>query len=296
MPSEWCSSQRSEFFAADQPPLPKEDDLWQKVTVDTWTGLRASEACKNFTEEAFVLNVREDFARKWIKKDPQGQAWAEEMGFETPIKFAPDRECKADDPRPDLAMTSPHNGEKITSSPLEIRGVAAATGWFDYFRLDYGKGEDPVEWTTLDQQTRPVEETDLLYRWDLSEIPAGVVTLRLYMHSTQDTDAEVKLRLNLQVPTPTPTPTATPTLTPTPTQTPVPTDTPTPTPTSPPTETPTPTLAPTETPTPTTDRFPKATEPEPTSILPTVPLVILTETLTTTVDTPTATLMTPLLR
>jgi penicillin-binding protein 1C len=44
-PSEWCPKQRSELFAIDQPPLPPEDDLWQRVVIDTWTGLRASSSC-----------------------------------------------------------------------------------------------------------------------------------------------------------------------------------------------------------------------------------------------------------
>ncbi|MBK8793978.1 MAG: hypothetical protein IPN59_12810 [Holophaga sp.] len=40
-PSQWCPSQRGEYFAADQPPLAKEQDLWFKGLFDTWTGLRA---------------------------------------------------------------------------------------------------------------------------------------------------------------------------------------------------------------------------------------------------------------
>ena len=38
-PSNKCPIQRSELFAADQPPLPKNQDLWKKVLIDTWTGL-----------------------------------------------------------------------------------------------------------------------------------------------------------------------------------------------------------------------------------------------------------------
>jgi hypothetical protein len=38
-PSENCPEQRSEYFAQGQPPLSKENDLWKKARVDTWTGL-----------------------------------------------------------------------------------------------------------------------------------------------------------------------------------------------------------------------------------------------------------------
>ncbi|HSF80866.1 MAG TPA: transglycosylase domain-containing protein [Anaerolineales bacterium] len=235
-PSEWCPQQRTELFAADQPPLPKENDLWQKLVVDTWTGLRASNACGELNEERFVLNVSDGFARRWIRRDEQGQEWADSIGFERPVTFAPDRECRADDARPQIAILAPRSGDTITTSPLDIFGQATATQFFDYYRLEYGLGEDPVEWKLLDERKQPLAQPDKLYSWDLAEVPGGMITLRLYMHSTEDTFAEVKVLLNLQVPTPTPTATPTPTPTPTPTQTPTPTTSPTITPT--PSETP----------------------------------------------------------
>ena len=49
--------QRSEFFASDQPPLPKNQDLLRRVHIDTWTGLIAGDACKDFAEDEMVMNV-----------------------------------------------------------------------------------------------------------------------------------------------------------------------------------------------------------------------------------------------
>jgi membrane peptidoglycan carboxypeptidase len=247
-PSEWCQNQRTEVFAADQPPLPKDQDLWQKVLIDTWTALKASPACSEFIDEAFVLNVTDPFAKTWIKRDDEGKAWAEANGFEEGVIFTPERECRADDPRPKLAITSPKENETITSSPLEIVGQADATQNFDYFQLEWGRGEDPVEWEVLEKRDSPLSQAEDIVSWDISELDAGPITLRLFMHSTQDTTTEVKFVVNIQVPTPTPTPTPTatptdtPTLTPTPTDTPVPTETPTMTPTS--TITPTPSETP----------------------------------------------------
>ena len=251
--SDSCPTMRSELFAANQPPLPKEQDLWQKVEVDTWTGLLSSPACRDFTEEVTVLNVKDPWARQWIKKDEQGRNWAEQMGFELPVTFAPDRECRLDDPRPFLAFTLPRDLDTIQTNPLSVIGVADATDWYDLVRLEYGMGEDPLDWNLLDEWNNPVREPNELYSWDLLDIPPGMVTLRLYMSSTEDTYAEILVRINLQVPTPTPTPTATPTQTPLPTFTPLPTYTPLPT------ETPFPTETPTLTPAPTADWFPKAT-------------------------------------
>jgi penicillin-binding protein 1C len=253
-PSQWCPNQRSEYFAADQPPLPKGEDLWKKVVVDTWTGLISSPSCDDYTDEKLTLNVSDSWAIKWIKKDSQGEKWAEEIGFSDPVFFTPSRECNSNDAHPNLAINSPRDGETIHISPLEIFGQASATKDFEYYQLGYGLGDDPVKWERLTKENSPIDQAGKIYEWDLKELPAGEVTLRLYVRSNHDTYAEKKIHLNLQVPTPTPTPTATPTPTDTPTPTPTPTNTPTatatPTDTPTPSDTPTPTKTPSPSPTP----------------------------------------------
>lgn len=276
-PSEWCPKQRTEIFAADQPPLPAEEDLWRKVRLDTWTGLLASAACPDSVEEQFVLNVRDSWAIKWIRQDPQGQAWAEGVGFPAPVTFIPTRECKTDDSHPSLTFVSPLAKARIINSPVEIFVVAAATQGFEAVDLEFGLGAEPVAWQHLERRTEPINQPALIYTWDVSRLPAGPVTLRLVLHSKEGTRAEKRLHLDLQVPTPTPTPTpsATSTLSPTPTSTPTqtvtpsatpsitptpsPTHTPSPTNTPAPTDTPTPTETPTVTASVTADKFPKAT-------------------------------------
>jgi hypothetical protein len=224
-PSQWCPEQRSEFFAADQPPLPADQDLWAKVTFDTWTGLRASAACgTDFRKEDYALNVTDPFAVKWIKEDSAGRAWAADLNFSDPVRFIPERECRADDPRPNLAISSPSEGQTINSSTLDIIGKASATANFESLVVDYGLGNDPVEWNRLYETGSPLDNPDKIFTWDIKDIPAGTVTLRFRMHSTQGGLADLFIHLNMQVPTPTPTPSPTPTATPIPTLTPTPSE------------------------------------------------------------------------
>lgn len=267
-PSKWCPNQRSEFFAADQPPLPKEDDLWKEVLIDTWTGLAASPDCNNYTDEKLTLNVTDPWAIKWIKKDEKGKNWAEQLDLSKPIFFVPERSCKADDAHPLLKFTAPQDGETIKANPIEIFGQAGATGNFESYQLDYGLGDDPVQWEKLKEDKSQVDPAGKIFDWDVSELPAGQVTLRLVVYSNHDTFAEKKLHLNLQVPTPTPTPTETPTLTPTPSPTSTLTITPTPTQTPTPTEIPTPTRTATPSPTPIDITW---TEPAPITLSPPAP-------------------------
>ncbi len=256
-PSEWCPSQRGEFFAADQLPLPKEDDLWKKVMVDTWTGLKVSSYCSDFAKEVFALNVEDSSAKEWIRETSQGQAWAESMGFTDEIFFTPKRECDENDPRPEILFAGISDGQVITTSPLDIYALVNATDNYKKFRLEFGRGNDPVDWKVLvDSNSNRYTQPERIYTWDLEGVKAGTVTLRIYLTSTNGTYAERRIRLNIQVPTPTPTITPTPTQTSTPTQTPPPTSTPTetltPTKTQQPTaETPEPTLTETPVPSPT---------------------------------------------
>ncbi|MHB1385493.1 MAG: transglycosylase domain-containing protein, partial [Bellilinea sp.] len=254
-PSEWCPQQRTEIFAYDQMPAPKEEDLWKKVRIDTWTGLTASPACPDYVEDKFALNITDKSAIKWVLETEEGRNWASNQGFEQPIFFPPERECTVDDQRPLLLFAGLNEWQTINRSPLEIYALIKVPGPYKEYKLEYGTGDDPAEWELLHLGGPQSDQPQFLMDWDVSKLPAGTVTLRLYLISDRDTYAERKIHLNLQVPTPTITPTPSPTVTPTPTRT--PTTTPTPTVTKTPTPTPTPT--PTNTPTPPPTATPTAT-------------------------------------
>jgi len=163
-PSEWCPQQRSEIFAADQPPLPESEDLWKRVVVDTWTGLGISDACGDFNEELFAANVKDPWAQRWLRDETEGRAWAENLGFSRPLFFVPERACRADDPRPIITLTGVADGETISVSPFEIRGMVTATQDFEYYRIEWGQGSEPSTWEVLVDEERtpqPVSYTHL---------------------------------------------------------------------------------------------------------------------------------------
>jgi penicillin-binding protein 1C len=244
-PSEWCPTQRSEVFAADQLPPSKDSDLWKKVDVDTWTGLASSQECSGFSENKFAINVTDPGAVHWILNDAAGKDWAKKAGFEEPFFFVPQSKCKASDPRPNIFFAGTSEDSTINSSPLDIYAAVSASADFGTYRLEWGPGNDPGQWNMLvDGLTKQYKQPDRIYTWDLRKVPEGNITLRLHMEGKDGHYAEKRLHLKIHVPTPTPTPTSTPTVTPTITPSPTPTLTPTLTPTitpTPPTLTPTPT-------------------------------------------------------
>ncbi|MGE5462940.1 MAG: transglycosylase domain-containing protein, partial [Syntrophothermus sp.] len=90
-PSNECrGGQRNEYFASDQPPLPKSQDLIRRVPIDTWTGLIAGDACKDYAEDEKVLNVQDKWARKWLKSG-EGRDWLDANDLPRNPFFAPDR-------------------------------------------------------------------------------------------------------------------------------------------------------------------------------------------------------------
>ncbi len=237
-PSNSCDSQYTEVFAYDQPPLPPGKDLARRVKIDLWTGLEASDACKGPTDDVMVLNVTDQWAREWFGTE-DGRFWLEDHGLPRKPYFAPDRECSASDPQPDIEINL-NDGEVITSAMLDIKGSAAADEGFEKWRLEYGLGAEPAAWIVLAESNNPVKN-DRLHLWDLSTLPNGIISLRLTLVGDK-TEVEKRILLNLSLPTPTP-PSPTPTLSETPAP-PIPSETPTveiiiPTDTPIPSETPT---------------------------------------------------------
>lgn len=238
-PSEKCPSQKRELFTQDQPPLPKEEDLWKKVVIDTWTDFKSSSACEEFTKEVWTLNVSEKWALKWINETTKGREWAESMGFSDPVRFTPERECKADDPRPTIVFVGMTDGMAVKQNPLDIYAVVTATSQFKQFSLQYGIGDNPSQWHTLMSGVRQqFSQPAKIYTLDLYSVGAENFTLRIIMESDLKGYAEKKIHLHSLLPT------LTPTITPTPTETPTPTatleETPTPSETVEPTATETP--------------------------------------------------------
>ena len=231
-PSEWCPAHRVEFFAADQPPLPKELDLWREVWIDSFTQELASAECPDFATRKLGLAVSDPFGQNWIEETEDGEKWLERMGFEDQeeIFFVPETTCGPDSPRPLLVITAPLQGSIVSGGPLTIIGRATATDDFKDWILEYGVGNDPTSWPDIAHSNSPAEEPEILLEWDPTGLPNGPFSLLLTVRSNSGGKASYRVHLNLNLPTPTPTPTSTPTPTPTPTPTFTPTETATPTP------------------------------------------------------------------
>jgi len=204
-PSENCPDERIEIFARNQPPPGKDEDLRQQIAIDTWTNLKAGPACTEYTEEKLTLNVKDKWAKKWITESEEGRAWASQNGFDEPVIFTPERECRGDDPHPSIVFVGLEDDMNVADSPLDIYAVISATDLYDRYVLQYGVGNNPNNWKTLVKGNTQYKQPEKLISWDVYEANAARITLRIYVHSTKGTFAEKRIHLNLIMPTLTPT-------------------------------------------------------------------------------------------
>jgi hypothetical protein len=217
------------------------------MELDTWSGYPASDACgKDFREKKLVVNTDDEWAIKWLTTRQDGENWALDHGWTKPFSFNFEKPCGPDQPRPNLNIMFPADGQTVATNPLDIYAVVDAPNGFQNYTLDYGIGENPGNWGRLvNDNSSPVPQPAKIYSMDMSSIPPGMVTLKLRMNGRDNGRyAEKIIHFNYQPPTPVPT--LTPTVTPIPTNTPLPPPTWT---SVPPTETPTPTETPSPTPT-----------------------------------------------
>jgi penicillin-binding protein 1C len=248
VPSSQCPSQMTEIFAHDQLPLPSSADLWKVVEVDTWTELFASNECGDYRDDQLVMNVTEFWAGEWILDTSAGRNWADQMGFESPIYFIPQKECTQADGPAEISFEGISPGQTIQTTELPIILRVDGGDRFEKFELSYRAG-DSNKWIKLGTFTEQSKQPKDYFMLPLAEMPDGKLELKVEMLGHRNAVAEEIIELNLLKPTATPTPTPTMTLTPTITLTPTATTEITATPTPTKTATPTPTKTPEPSPT-----------------------------------------------
>jgi membrane peptidoglycan carboxypeptidase len=207
----------SEFFAADQPPLPADKDLVVKLFIDKFSGLRASPDCNNDTSNTELkefVTLNDPFALKWLEQDEQGQKWAELLKIKFPITAPPTDFCNPNGARPLVTIVSPSEGQTLDGI-VDIFGVADVSGdQFDRYIVDWGIGNDPGGWATISGEVRsPVKDAGLLAKWDTQDIPNGEATIRVLVFDKRGNSKEARVHIFIQHPvteTPIPTDTAPP--------------------------------------------------------------------------------------
>jgi len=191
LPSVACPQKQVHWFAEDRPPLPAEQDLYQRVKLERLTGKLATE----FTPADAI-------EEKDFKVYPERyRTWAEDHGIAQPPSDASD--VYTFEPR--LAIREPVEGE-IVSGIVPIVGSADAPAFVSY-ALQYGVSHDPGAFSApfVGPIGGPVID-GLLGEWDTRGLAEGPHTLRLVVRDQAGVERDVRVRLFVVAPTPTPPP------------------------------------------------------------------------------------------
>jgi len=80
-------------------------------------------------------------------------------------------------PDPRARITSPTMDAEL-SGTVRIEGSANIDN-FQFYKLEYGVGDEPASWHSIGEERRAPVAEGLLCTWDTTKLPLGVYTLRL---------------------------------------------------------------------------------------------------------------------
>jgi membrane peptidoglycan carboxypeptidase len=174
-PTSLCGRTTRDLFVKEG--LPKEDDnWWQRIRIDVRNGLLASPQTPNQYVDERVMLVLPEAMLKTEQDKIQAQEWSEVLG----LPLAPTETSSAggngnDNDLP-VIIFSPSAGQTVSGN-VTVTGRATSSR-FSSYRLEYGSGDSPSNWTRITQSNNDVS-SGTLGRWNTSTLPPGTYTLRL---------------------------------------------------------------------------------------------------------------------
>lgn len=164
LPTPFCPERIKELFIAGREPK-SFDNLWQSFRIYKPSGKLATVYCPPEQVQDKVFPIYPPEAADWIRENNIPQP---------PSEYEPS--CRGSVQGGDVAIVAP-------ASYSTIRGVVTIVGStrvdnLDVYRLAFGKGIDPTQWTQIGGDRRERVDNGTLENWDVSGLD-GLYTLKL---------------------------------------------------------------------------------------------------------------------
>jgi membrane carboxypeptidase/penicillin-binding protein PbpC len=164
LPTPYCPERVKELFIAGTEPKTY-DNIWQAFRIYKPTGKLATVYCPPDQVEDKVFPIYPPEAADWVRENNIPQPPSE---YET--------SCRSPAQGGDVAITAP-------ASYSAVRGVVTIVGNarvdnLDTYRLAFGKGIDPTQWTQIGGDHHERVDNGFLEQWDTSRLD-GLYTLKL---------------------------------------------------------------------------------------------------------------------
>ena len=188
LPTPFCPERVKELFIAGTEPKAF-DNVWQSFRVYKPTGKLATVYCPPDQVQDKVFPIYPPEAADWIRENNIPQP---------PSEYEPS--CRGVAQGGDVAITAP-------ASYSTIRGIVTIVGNtrvdnLDVYRLAFGKGIDPTQWTQIGADHRERVDNGTLETWDVSGLD-GLYTLKLTVvdRSGRLREAAIQVIVDNQPPT-----------------------------------------------------------------------------------------------
>ncbi len=136
-----CPEPTTDLFLHEQYPPPADDGFLQRLTVDSWTLLRANEFCQGHIIERNFAAISDAAALDWLNNTEEGNDYAALLELDVPVRPPPQQACAQGQPLPLINISSPNEGQ-VLHGAFEIRGQAQAPD-FERFELLYASVDQP---------------------------------------------------------------------------------------------------------------------------------------------------------
>ncbi|NDJ52414.1 MAG: hypothetical protein GYB68_04910, partial [Chloroflexi bacterium] len=162
LPTEYCPTQQEIFLEGTEPTT--RDNVWQPFFVNRDTNLLATVYTPPELIEQRVYMILPARADDWLSNAGVTQPPTEYDTIITPDLFG------------NVAILNPAPFSYVQGA-VTVRGNAT-DGNFQLYRLDYGKGLNPTEWTQIGADSFSTAYNEDLGIWDARELD-GLYSLRL---------------------------------------------------------------------------------------------------------------------
>ncbi len=136
-----CPEPTTGLFLHEQYPPPADQGFLQRLTVDSWSLLRANEFCPSHIVERNFAAIGDAAALDWLNSTEEGKDFAERLGLGIPVRPPPQQACAQGQQLPLINISSPNEGQVLYGA-VELRGQVQAPD-FDRFELLYASAEQP---------------------------------------------------------------------------------------------------------------------------------------------------------
>lgn len=175
-----CPEPTTDLFLHEQYPPPADQGFLQRLTVDSWSLLRANEFCPGHIVERNFAAISDAAALDWLNNTAEGKDYAEGLQLGIPVRPPPQQACAQGQPLPLINISSPNEGQ-VLHGAVEIRGQAQAPA-FDRFELLYASVDQPTSFYPISASLVQIPQYGSpLGTWDTvaGQVPNGDYILRL---------------------------------------------------------------------------------------------------------------------